>query len=56
MDAVAVKKNKPESSAEEAAAMEPGAPGRARGVVADTADELSRQFTKNVLETALNEE
>src|SRR5215210_6801237 len=50
------KKNKPEPSAEEAAAKELVRQAREQGLSLTGPDGLLRQFTKSVLETALNEE
>jgi transposase-like protein len=56
LDAVTAKKNKPEPSAEETAAKELVRQARAQGLSLTGPDGLLKQFTKNVLETALNEE
>src|SRR5215210_8140304 len=50
------KKNKPEPSAEEAAAKELVRQAREQGLSLTGPDGLLKQFTKSVLETALNEE
>jgi putative transposase len=56
LDVVNAKKNKPELSAEEIAAKELVRQARAQGLSLTGPDGLLKQFTKNVLETALNEE
>jgi putative transposase len=56
LDAATVKKNKPEPSAEETAAKELVRQACAQGLSLTGPDGLLKQFTKNVLETALNEE
>lgn len=50
------KKNKPEPSAEENAAQELVRLAREQGLALTGPDGLLKQFTKSVLETALNEE
>ena len=50
------KKNKPEPSAEETAAKELVRLAREQGLSLTGPDGLLKQFTKSVLETALNEE
>ena len=50
------KKNKPEPSAEEKAAKELVRMAREQGLSLTGPDGLLKQFTKSVLETALNEE
>ncbi|TYC96463.1 IS256 family transposase, partial [Arthrobacter echini] len=52
----AVKRNKPELSAEELAAKELVRMAAERGLSLTGPDGLLKQFTKTVLETALNEE
>ena len=56
LDVVTAKKKKPEPSAEEVAAKELVRQARAQGLSLTGPDGLLKQFTKNVLETALNEE
>jgi transposase-like protein len=56
LDAVTAKKKKLEPSAEEMAAKELVRQARAQGLSLTGPDGLLKQFTKNVLETALNEE
>ena len=56
LDAMSAKKKKPEPSAEETAAKELVRLAREQGLSLTGPDGLLKQFTKSVLETALNEE